>query len=99
MKTVLSRLFWPLIGHFGEDKTKSILFTPLDNYKKICKINISYGSLKIKQYTEVIYFGCTLDECFSRESGESMALSVVSKISLLEKQIWVTSIKIIPVIP
>ena len=37
------------LGHFGEDKTNSILFAPLSKYiyKKLCKINISYGSLKI----------------------------------------------------
>ena len=82
------------LGHFGEDKTKSILFAPLNKYKKLCKINISYGSLKIKQYSEVTYLGCILDESLS---GESMALNVVSKISLLKKQIFVTSIKTITV--
>ena len=37
------------LGHFGEDKTKSILFAPLSKYiyKKLCKISILYGSLKI----------------------------------------------------
>ena len=82
------------LGHFGEDKTKSILFAPLNKYKKLCKINISYGSLKIKQYSEVTYLGCILDESLS---GESMALNVVSKISLLKKQVFVTSIKTITV--
>ena len=67
------------LGHFGEDKTKSILFAPLNKYKKLCKINISYGSLKIKQYSEVTYLGCILDESLS---GESMALNVVSKINI-----------------
>ena len=64
--------------HFGEDKTKSILFAPLNKCKKLCKLNISYGSLKIKQYSEVTYLGCILDESLS---GESMALNVVSKIN------------------
>ena len=82
------------LGHFGEDKTKSILFAPLNKYKKLCKINISCDSLKIKKYSEVTYLGCTLDESFS---GESMALNVVSKISLLKKQIFVTSVKTITV--
>ena len=82
------------LGHFGEDKTKSILFAPLNKYKKLCKINISYGSFKIKQYSEVTYLGCTLDESLS---GESMALNVVSKISLLKKQVFVTSVKTITV--
>ena len=39
--------------HFGEDKTKSILFVPLNKCKELRKLNISYGSLKIKQYSEV----------------------------------------------
>ena len=76
--------------YFGEDKTKSFLFAPLNKCKKIRKLNISYVSLKITQYSEVTYLGCILDESLS---GESMALNVVSKISLLKKQIFVTSIK------
>ena len=63
--------------HFCEDKTKSILFAPLNKCKKLCKLNISYGSLKIKQYSEVTYLGCILDESLS---GESIARNVVSKI-------------------
>ena len=63
--------------HFGEDKTKSILFAPLNKCKKLCKVNISYGSLKVKQYLEVTCLGYILDEYLS---GEPMALNVVSKI-------------------
>ena len=59
--------------HFGEDKTKSILFAPLNKCKKLRKLNISYGSLKIKQYSEVI-----LDESLT---GESMTLNVASKVN------------------
>ena len=33
--------------HFGKNKTKSILFAPSNKWKKLCKLNISYGSLKI----------------------------------------------------
>ena len=66
-----------LSTHFGEDKTKSILFAPLNKCKKLCKVNISYDSLKVKQYLEVTCLGCILDEYLS---GESMALNVVSKI-------------------
>ena len=43
--------------HFGEDKTKSILFASLNKCKKLRKLNISYGSLKIKQDSEVTYLG------------------------------------------
>ena len=64
--------------YFDEDKTKSILFAPLNKCKKLHKLNISYGSLKIKQYSEVTYLGCILDESLS---GESIALKEVSKIN------------------
>ena len=64
--------------HFGEDKTKSIFFAPLNKCKKLRNLNTSCGSLKIKQYSEVPYLGFILDES---PSGESMALNVVSKIN------------------
>ena len=64
--------------HFGEDKRKSILFAPLSKCKKLHKLNISYGSLKIKQNSEVVYLGIILDKSLS---GESTALNAVSKIN------------------
>ena len=67
-----------LIIHFGEDKTKSILFAPLNKCKKLRKLNISYYALKIKQYSEVTNLGRILDESLS---GESMTLNVVSKLA------------------
>ena len=63
--------------HFGQDKTKSILFALLNKCKKLRKLIISYDSLKIKQYSEVTYLGYILDESLS---GESVALNAVSKI-------------------
>ena len=71
--------------HFSEDKTKSILFAPLNKCKKLRKLNISYGSVKIKQYSEVTYLGCILDESLS---GESMALNIVSKINTCLKFLY-----------
>ena len=71
--------------HFGEDKTKSIFFAPLNKCKKLRKLNISHGSWKIKQYSEVTYLGCILDESLS---GESMALNVVSKINTRLKSLY-----------
>ena len=82
--------------YFGEDKTKSILFALLIKCKKIRKLTISYGSLRIKQYFEVIYLGCILDKSLSEES---MVLSLVSKFNTRLKflyrknQIFVTSVK------
>ena len=75
---------------FGENKTKSIFLAPLS------KLNISYGSLKIKKYAEVIFLGCMLDESLT---VESLALNVVSKVStclkLLYQKIAVILIKAI----
>ena len=60
--------------HFREDKTKSILFAPLNKCKKLHKLNISYGSLKIKQYSEVTYLSCILDESLRRVNGTKCSL-------------------------
>ena len=64
--------------HFGEDKTKSILFTTKNKTKSNGNLNIKYGNVNIKQYSKVTYLGCILDETLS---GESMALHVLSKIN------------------
>ena len=62
--------------HFGEDKTKSILFTPKHRSKSIGQIDISYKDIKIKQCQKVTYLGCVLDECLT---GESTAMQVCPK--------------------
>ena len=64
--------------HFGEDKTKSILFAPKSKINKIGKLNITYSNIHITQYSKVTYLGCILAESLS---GESMALYVVDKIN------------------
>ena len=64
--------------HFGEDKTKSILFSPKHRSKSIGQIDISYKDIKIKQYSKVTYLGCVLDECLT---GESMAMQVCTKVT------------------
>ena len=56
--------------HFGEEKTKSILFASKWKVKKTSKLEISYKSINI--------LGCIIDETLS---GESMALNVLNKIS------------------
>ena len=61
--------------HFGEDKTKSILFS---KRKKKEKIQINRGNNSISQHTKVTYLGCLLDEDLS---GESMAINVLGKIN------------------
>ena len=60
--------------HFGEDKTKSILFT--SKFKN--KLNIKYGHIQIKQHSKVKYIECLMDETMS---GEAMALNVIHEIN------------------
>ena len=64
--------------HFGEDKTKSILFASKRKIKNIPKLKINYKNIQIKQHSKVTYLGCILDETMS---GESMALKVINKIN------------------
>ena len=64
--------------HFGEDKTKSILFASKIKIKTIGKLDIHHGNIKIKQHSKVTYLGCILDEDMS---GESMATKVLGKIN------------------
>ena len=61
--------------HFGEDKTKCILFS---RKKNLPKLNITYKGIKIKQHEMVEYLGCLLD---ANLSGESMATKVLKKIN------------------
>ena len=44
--------------HFGEDKTKSILFSSKHKVKKAQALNISNEDINIKQYNKVTYLGC-----------------------------------------
>ena len=64
--------------HFGEDKTKSIVFASKRRAKNIHQLNIKYKDINIKQHSEVTYLGCVLDETLSREP---MVLKVINKIS------------------
>ena len=48
--------------HFGEDKTKSILFASKRRAKNIRQLNIKYKVLNIKQHSEVTYLGCVQDD-------------------------------------
>ena len=63
--------------HFGEDKTKCILFGR-KNCKNLKKLDIRRGDILIKQHSTVTYLGCILDENLS---GESMATRMLGKIN------------------
>ena len=61
--------------HFGEDKTKAILFT---RNKTEAKLNICFQDHSIKQYNSVEYLGCLLD---NNLCGESMTRRALKKIN------------------
>ena len=64
--------------HFGEDKTKSILFASKRKIKTLQKLEIIYNNIRIKQHSRVTYLGCVFEETMS---GESMANKVISKVN------------------
>ena len=64
--------------HFGQEKTKSLLFGTKHNLWNAKSLNIAYNGIEIKQHAKVKYLGCILDESLS---GESMALNVIGKIN------------------
>ena len=64
--------------HFGQDKTKSMLFGTKHKLQNAKSLNIVYNDIEIKQHAKVKYLGCILDESLS---GESMALNVIDKIN------------------
>ena len=64
--------------HFGEDKTKSILFSSKHRLKNSKPLNIQYKDINIKQYSKVTYLGCIFDETLS---GDSLALHVINKVN------------------
>ena len=64
--------------HFGEDKTKSILFASKRKINKVPKLKINYKNIQIKQHSKVTYIGCILDQTML---GGSMALKLINKIN------------------
>ena len=62
--------------HFGEDKTKSILFKR--GNKSNLSLNIIRNKNVIKQHLVVEYLGCLLDENMSREAMARMVLKKVN---------------------
>ena len=64
--------------HFGEDKTKSILFACKRKIKSVRKLNVKYKNIKIKQHLQVTYLGCVLDEILC---GQPMTLKALNKIN------------------
>ena len=66
IKTAINKIFsmlcdWFVDGklsvHFGEDKTKTILFGSKHKIKNSKPLSIQYNDIKIKQYSKVTYLG------------------------------------------
>ena len=70
--------------HFGEDKTKCVLFASKSKVKKAGPLDIIYKGTEIKQHSNVNYLGCILGESLS---GESMVLHVLKKLNLFTEKI------------
>ena len=68
--------------HFGEDKTKSILYA---RSKTPAKLDISFQDHHIKQYNCVEYLRCFLDYNLN---GETMARKVLNKINVKLKFLY-----------
>ena len=64
--------------HFGEEKTKSILFGTKRQLKDQRDLNLKYGDIEINQHCRVTYLGCILDNILS---GEHMAAKVLNTVN------------------
>ena len=64
--------------HFGEDKTKSILFASKHKIKKLRKLEIVCNNIRINQHFRANYLGCILEETMS---GKPMVHKVICKIN------------------
>ena len=64
--------------HFGEEKTKSILFGIKRQLKNQRDLDLRYGDIEIKQHSKVNYLGCILDNDLSGESMTTKVLSLVN---------------------
>ena len=64
--------------HFGEQKTKSILFGTTKKLKNSRNLDIRYKDIEIKQHSKVTYLGCIID---NNLSGEAMATRVLGTIN------------------
>ena len=64
--------------HFGEDNTKTIIFSPKNLRKRARELIINRNEISLKQNSTVEYLGCLPD---STLSGEEMALKVLTKVN------------------
>ena len=64
--------------HFGEDKTKTILFSPKNLSKRAAPIIVKRNDITLKQHSCVEYLGCLLDNTLT---GKDMAEKVLEKVN------------------
>ena len=64
--------------HFGEEKTKTILFSHKNLSKSAEPLIVKRNDVILKQYPSVEYLGCLLDNTLS---GEDMAVKVLTKVN------------------
>ena len=69
---------YKLNTNFGNYRTKSTLFTTKFKIKKVRRLNIKYGDIKIKHHSKIKYLGCMEDEAMS---VETMAFCIINKIN------------------
>ena len=63
--------------HFGQDKTKSVLFGTRNKLRNAKTLNIVSSFTKIKQYAKVKHLGSIFDQV----SVHSMALNAIGKVN------------------
>ena len=67
-----------LSTHFGEYRTKPIIFASKRKIKSARKLNLKYKKIKIKQHLQVTYLSSVLDETLP---GEPLALKALNKVN------------------
>ena len=80
--------------HFGEEKTRSILFGTKRQQKNQRDFDLRYGDIEIKQHSKVTCLGCILDNDLSGESMGTKVLSLVN--SRLKFLYWKQKVLTLP---
>ena len=70
--------------HFGEDKTKSLLFASKRTAKNVRQLHIRYQHKNVKRHSQVTHLKCVLVNSIS---GEQIALNVLNEINGTSKSL------------
>ena len=63
--------------HFGEDKTRFIIFASKCKQRKVPQLNFTYKNIQIEQNSKATNLGCILDE---KMAEGLMSLKVINEI-------------------